>query len=291
MDLHALLREAAQLLRRTIDRNIELQLDLAAPRHVVQGDAGQLQQVILNLALNARDAMPEGGALRIATRPSPGAAASVDLVVADTGPGVAPDIARRIFEPFFTTKAPGKGSGMGLAMVYGIAKGHGGEVFLETGTARGATFVVRLPLAPAAEATAVAAASAEPAASVLPGRRVLLVDDEPLVRGTAAAMLERLGCVVTAVASGDAAVRTFSAAPDQFDVVLLDMVMPGLSAREVFHALRFTRAAVPVLLCSGFDRDGRAQEILDEGFAGFVKKPFTLEALSAALAGALRADR
>ena len=291
VDLHALLREAAQLLRRTIDRNIDLQLDLASPRHVVQGDAGQLQQVILNLALNARDAMPEGGALRIATRPSAGPEASVELVVADTGPGVSPDVAPRIFEPFFTTKGPGKGSGMGLAMVYGIAKAHGGEVFLERGAERGATFVVRLPLASAAEASVSADVAEAPAAADLPGRRVLLVDDEPLVRGTAAAMLERLGCVVTAVASGDAAVRTFSAAPDQFDVVLLDMVMPGLSAREVFHALRFTRAAVPVLLCSGFDRDGRAQEILNEGFAGFVKKPFTLETLSSALACALRAER
>jgi signal transduction histidine kinase len=293
VDTHAALHEAARLLRRTLDKRIRVVERLGAASSVVFGDAGQLQQALLNLAVNARDAMPEGGELVFSTAVvdvdadfcarHPGATPGphVAIAVEDTGHGIPPELQSRVFEPFFTTKDPGRGTGMGLAMVYGIARNHGGVVSLDSEPGRGARFTLWLPLA------AQQAAPAPPAPRAGCGRasgRVLVVDDDEVPRAAAARILRGLGYDVVAAASGAEAVRWFSEHHARCDAVLLDLSMPGMDGGACFRALRAIDPGVRVVLTSGYGRDGRAQELLDAGVVAFAPKPFQAGDLAEALA-------
>ena len=191
VDVHETVAEVVRLLSRTLPRSIEMRIELRAPRSLVLGDPGQLQQVFLNLAVNARDAMPDGGVLRFRSELAPGAGPpQIAVQVCDTGTGIAEDLQERIFEPFFTTKQSEKGTGMGLAVVYGIVKSHRGAISLESAPGAGSRFEIRLPLSSAEVALRPAAAAREP----VPGSgRVLVVDDEPAVRRVATRMLRRIG--------------------------------------------------------------------------------------------------
>jgi len=295
-DLRATVRETAALLERTLDKSVRLTVELGDEPLVVRGDQGQMVQAALNLAINARDAMPDGGDLRLAARraappeepaPSlpgePGAWAA--LSVADTGCGVPEELRARIFEPFFTTKRPGKGTGMGLAMVYGIARGHGGTVSLESAVGRGSTFSVHLPLE---QGAALPAAPPKPADGASGLGLVLVVDDEPFVRDAAAAMIRSLGGRVLLAEGGAAAVELFHAQATEIDVVLLDLIMPGMDGERCFRELRAIDPAARIVLCSGHDVDGRAQRVLDAGAAALLRKPYTIADLAAAFAAARR---
>jgi signal transduction histidine kinase/ActR/RegA family two-component response regulator len=294
VDLHAAVREAVRLLARTLDPRIAIVTDVAAPRAVVLGDSGQLQQAIVNLAVNARDAMPKGGTLTFATRnvertaadlaahPAARPGTYVALAVADTGPGIPADILDRVFEPFFTTKDPGRGTGMGLATVYGIARNHGGFVEVRSDARRGALFTLHLP----AHEGAALEERAAPAPAHLAGCRVLVVDDEPVARSSAERALARLGCTPTGCDGGAAAVALLEADPGAVDVALVDLAMPGMDGLDTFRALRALAPALPVVIASGFGPDGRAQEVLDAGAAGFLQKPWTHEALADAVSRA-----
>ncbi|MHC4718217.1 MAG: hybrid sensor histidine kinase/response regulator, partial [Planctomycetota bacterium] len=246
VDVHEVVAEVVKLLSHSIDRRIELAEDLQASPSCVMGDPSHLQNAILNLAVNARDAMPEGGRLQFATRnvvldeeycrlragqlyPGP----HVEISVSDTGVGMDAELQERIFEPFFTTKSAGKGTGLGLATVYGCVRAHGGIIDVYSEVGKGSTFKVLLPLA---EVEAEAAASeGEP---IKGAGHILLVDDEDLVRNFAAKALRGLGYTVTTAADGVDALDLYRRRHGEFDAVILDLIMPRLSGQDTFRLMK-----------------------------------------------------
>jgi signal transduction histidine kinase len=292
VDLHALVTEATTLLGRTLDKSIRIETRLLAPEHHVLGDPGQLTQVIVNLAVNARDAMPEGGTLSLETSARRAATAGgasgppagewLELEVRDGGIGIPPQHLERIFEPFFTTKPEGRGTGLGLATVYGIVKAHGGEVRVESRPGQGSRFTVRLPLAAGA-----AAPAPKPAEPPRHGSGVVLVvDDEALVGRTAGRMLSSLGYRPVLVPGGQEALDWLAAQGTRPLAVLLDLGMPGMDGATCFRLLRERHPGLPVIICSGFARNARAQQLLDAGAIGFLEKPYRTAELADALAAA-----
>ncbi len=288
VDLHAVGREVAGLLGRTLYKSIRLDVRLEAPLHTVRGDPGQMQQVILNLAMNARDAMPDGGTLAIETSlDAPGVPPEerhLVLQVSDTGVGIPKEHLQRIFDPFFTTKPEGSGSGLGLATAYGIVKGHGGTLKVSSEVGAGSRFTVSLP---AWDAPAAAAAPADRTGPRGQGV-VLVVDDEEVVRRTAGQMLASLGFDPASVVGGREALE-WLARCDAPAAVLLDMSMPGMDGRACFREIRARHPGVRVVLSSGFTRNGRVEELLREGAVEFVQKPYRTAELARALALATRA--
>jgi PAS domain S-box-containing protein len=291
LDVHALLHDLVGLLNHTLGKHIVIRYDGKAGQAIVQGDATQLQSALLNLALNARDAMPAGGELVFSTSierldeetcgsylPELLAGKFLCIAVTDTGVGMDEATRKRVFEPFFTTKGSGHGLGLGLAAVYGTVQSHGGVVTLSSDVGCGTTFRVYLPLHDAA----VGSRSPDREARVRQttrGGRVMVVDDEQVVRDVTAATLREGGYQVEAFASGPAAVAHYERAWRETDVVVLDLVMPEMSGRDVFRALRQVNPAVRVILVTGFSLNGEAQSILDEGAKAFLQKPFRVEAL------------
>jgi len=294
LDLNEVVGAFLLMLRRVLREDIRIDLEPAAGPLWVHADAGMLEQVVMNLAVNARDAMPGGGRLTLALdavtgardggRPPPGR--WVRLTVSDTGHGMDEETRRRVFEPFFTTKPAGQGTGLGLATVYGVVRQHGGSVEVESRPGAGATFGVLLLAAeppglshehPAAEAAARASGR---------GERVLLVEDDPPVRQVLQGWLLRLGYQVVACASGDEALARWRTRTEPMDLVLTDMVMPGdTSGRALALALRGEDPSLPVVVMSGHSVD-LAQGGLPEG-VGFLAKPAEPDELAAVLRRAL----
>ena len=275
------------LLSRTLPKSIDVERDVATDA-VVDADEAQLGQALMNLCLNAADAMDGAGELAIrctaerlerVTRARLGLAgndgAYAVIAVSDTGTGMDDETRRRIFEPFFTTKPLGKGTGLGLAMVYGAVQGHGGAIDVETAPGAGTTFRIYLPTVDALPKPAVARQD-----SGRLGRRhvVMVVDDEAIVRSAATRALERLGVVVVGAGSGEEALQVFGQRHNEIALVILDMAMPGMGGAACFRALQ-ARARVPVLIASGYALDREAQELLAAGAIAFVEKPFTTATL------------
>ena len=297
VDVHGVIGEVVTLLKHSIDKRITIQQFLKADPSVTTGDPTQLENAFLNIAINARDAMPEGGTIvfesdvvtfdrrrRWLTAHEVAAGRYVQVRVTDDGCGMDGETQRRIFEPFFTTKTAQNGTGMGLAAVYGIVANHHGAINVQSLPGRGATFTVYLPLAETSVEEAAAVAAAAPIAA---GARVLVVDDEALVRDMAGRMLERLGCKVTVCKDGAEAINYYRKSWKDVDLVILDMAMPVLSGRDAFIAMREINPEVKALLSSGYGVDGEAQSILDEGALGFLQKPYHLTELSRKVADAL----
>jgi PAS domain S-box-containing protein len=269
VDLNALLAEEARLLERTTLAQVRLQMDLAPGLAPVRGDASALGHAIMNLCVNAVDAMAGQGRLTLRTRNAePG---WVEVSVQDDGCGMPREVLERAMEPFFTTKAMGKGTGLGLAIVYRTVQAHQGQVELESEPGRGTTVRLRFPACapPAALAEAPAEAGAD-----LSRMRVLLVDDDELVRGATEAVLEALGCSATVTESGEEALERLAAGLDS-DVVILDMNMPGLGGAGTLPRLRGLRPALPVILATG-RADQSALDLID-GHPGvtLLAKPFS----------------
>jgi PAS domain S-box-containing protein len=303
VDVNRLVSEVATVVSRTIDKKVQIQLSLESQSSAVEGDASQLQNAILNLALNARDAMPDGGTLRFFTgdsRTNGGIGAElshgfelspgryVEVRVADTGAGMDEMTRAHMFEPFFTTKEPGKGTGLGLAAVYGTVKNHHGALGVQSALGKGTTIHVYLPIAPAdgmeAEREAPAPDASPPLAAA---KHVLVVDDDPAVRDVAQRLLQSLGCRTTAFADGPSCIEYYRRAFREVDVVLLDMAMPLMSGRETFLTLREINPALIALLVSGYSLDSEAQSMIAEGVRGFLRKPYSRAALLAKLTEAL----
>ncbi len=293
VDVGEVLSDAVELLRRSIDKRIDIELDLASgPLHAL-GDASLLQNAFLNLALNARDAMPDGGTLKLGARRchldaeqaralghdvEPGAYVSVSVV--DDGEGMDEATRKHMFEPFFTTKAPGKGTGMGLASVYGTLRSHGGGIAVTTAPGAGTSFELFLP---ETRGERVRRRGSRPLESGTGGLRIMVVEDEPVVRRVLARLVEELGHSATTCTDGFEAVERFRQSGSDIDLVILDLVMPKQNGRETFYALRELDPSVRVLISSGFTVEGGAQELLEQGAAGFLQKPFDLEQLSEAI--------
>jgi len=296
VDLHAIIAEVVSLLGRTIDKNVSLHQDLKADEPFVLGDPVQIQQVILNLSVNARDAMAGGGRLSFETErirmPRPvdarGGPAednqSIKLVVSDTGCGIPLEVQPRIFEPFFTTKEQGKGTGMGLSMVYGIVKNHGGSICVTSDADRGTRFEIFLPAVARPE---LVVEDNEESRAGTGGATILLVDDEELVRNVASTMLETLGYRVMTAHDGADAVELYRRQEHQIDLVILDMAMPRLGGRDCFRAMCEINPAVRAVLSTGYTLDDTTQSILDEGMVGFAQKPYVMDELADTVSRAL----
>ena len=290
VDVNHVVTEFHQLVERIIGEHIAVQVELTAGPLPLRADPTQIQQVLMNLAVNARDAMPRGGRLTVRTGRTQlqegalaGAPVSAGLyamvTVGDTGVGMTADVRERLFEPFFTTKESGKGTGLGMAVVYGILKQLGGYITVESELGTGTTFTMYLPLT-AADAPA-AQPPAPKASAAPPGRtHVLLVEDEEPVRVLTKRILERAGYDVVAAANGEEALRIFGSAPHPIGLVLTDVVMPGMSGPELLARILGARD-VPALLMSGYPDQG-------EVFAAsspfrMIAKPFTAEVLTGAV--------
>lgn len=296
VDLHEIAREVASILERSIDKRVELHLELTAPRPLVLGDATALQNALLNLCLNARDAMPSGGVLTVRTEQLgaesareltssdlPDGVAYLAVSVADTGIGIAPEALSRLFEPFYTTKPLGEGTGLGLPAVHGTASAHQGAVGVRTRLGEGTVLSLVLPLA---EATS--GPSERGTTDVATGAaRVLVVDDEPAVREVVRLALERIGCQVTMAAAGTEAIELYRNRRSEIDLVLLDLMLPGMSGAEVFRALRALCPEVRVLLMSGHSEEGTEADLLRAGALRLLRKPFSLAELGTEVASAL----
>jgi PAS domain S-box-containing protein len=272
-----------RLCERTFDRSIRIEVDVADDLPFVLADPGQLEQALLNLCINARDAMPGGGVLRLSVETRMVDAASAKelreiepgpclvLAVSDTGLGLTAEAERHLFEPFFTTKGQGKGTGLGLAMVYGIVRNHNGAIRARNRPGRGVTFEIYLPVGSSTAAMVPHLLLGPPPGGT---ERILVIDDEAALRSVVSRALQRLGYTVTAAEYGRIGVDHFAADPASFDLVLLDIVMPEMGGAETFHRLRQIRSDVPVLVCSGYSADTDRQDLVDAGAAGFLEKPF-----------------
>jgi PAS domain S-box-containing protein len=289
LDLNKLVEETAAALSRT-KREITIHRKLSDNLSDILADKGQIEQVLLNLCVNAIDAMPEGGDLILETQnvthedlqgklyvPKPGN--YVKLTVNDTGIGMDKKTLDRIFEPFFTTKEMGKGTGLGLAAVYGIIKGHSGYIEVESEAGRGTTFHIFLPALMQKSPDSVKPDSVDPAAVF--GGTILIVDDEDLVLEVGVQLLKKLGYSVLEAKSGKDALRIYAENKNRIRMVILDMIMPGMGGGETYDRMRAIHPNVRVLLSSGYSLDGQAKKILDRGCRAFIQKPFTLQALSA----------
>jgi len=290
LDLNSVVPEMEKMLRRMIGEDIQLRTALQADLGSVRADPGQMEQVIMNLALNARDAMPSGGKLTIETANAylnetyvrhhvsvvPGA--YVMLAVSDTGLGIDQDTQQHVFEPFFTTKELGKGTGLGLSTVYGIVKQSGGYIWIYSEVGKGAAFKIYLPrVDERAERYKHEAAPAE-----IPGgtETILLVEDEDIVRRLAKQVLESRGYRVIEAASGKDAIRLAEDKPDAIDLLLTDVVMPEMSGRELAGRLASLRPEIRVLYMSGYTDDTIIHHRVLEAGINFIQKPFTPDALA-----------
>jgi signal transduction histidine kinase/ActR/RegA family two-component response regulator len=306
LDVNRVVSDVEPMLRRVIGADIVFSVDLAANMGVIVADAGQLEQVIVNLTVNARDAMPRGGTLTIATgavtldvpltagdSTVPGGD-YVTLAVEDTGVGMDDATRRRVFEPFFTTKALGKGTGLGLATVYGIVKQSKGYVTLATEPGMGSTFTLYLPRV----AGALAAEDVEPpkprvSAPRPAGREevVLLVDDEPTLRMLAQRSLEQAGYRVVTAANGVEAMERIEACGGQVDILVTDLVMPMMGGRELVEQITGRGHAMRVLFMSGYTDDEVMRRGLLEPGCAFLPKPFGLDAFIGKVREVLDAPR
>ena len=288
VELGRVIASVTGVLERTQDPGIRIAASLRPERGCVLGDPSQLDQVVMNLAINACDAMPRGGQLKFTTEPvaideafcrerdwmSPGK--YLLLSVADTGVGISPENLERIFDPFFTTKAKGKGTGLGLSMVFGIVKNHGGCVDVRSEAGAGTVFRVYLPESPEVAPEEAAMDTALPR-----GRgRILLVDDQEPVREVARDMLEALGYEVITAADGLEGVSRYRDLWREIDLVILDMVMPNMSGGDCFLRMKEINPKARVVLSSGYSMDGAIQGVMNEGILAFIQKPYRLEELS-----------
>ncbi len=313
IDLAAFIDDITTILKHTIPENIRLVTDISPEEHVASIDPARMEQVLMNLALNARDAMPEGGELRIGLRQvetKPGqslpvielslteiqpmempAGSWVCLSVSDTGTGIANDVQARIFEPFFTTKGE-EGTGLGLAQVYGIVRQHEGHIGLETQPGQGTTFRVYLPACSQEEATkALRGISVAPKGE---GETILFVEDEEKLRQGGRAILESLGYRVLTAANGREALEVYKATcakgVPEIALIVTDLVMPEMGGQALIQELREIDPRVRILAITGYALADDVKQLKRAGTVHTIQKPFEVDTLATAIRQALQAD-
>ncbi len=297
INIHSTIGEVVALLAHSIDKKISIHQGLHANPPTVFGDPGQLQNALLNLALNARDAMSGGGTLTFSTDIVSLSSSSdtmlnhglqdgeyLTIVVADTGKGMDSDTIKHIFEPFFTTKPPGAGTGMGLAAAYGTVNNHKGALEVESEPGQGSTFTIYLPLCRQEQ---VRENSSDFKPAKISKARILLVEDEEMISRIASILLKGMGHEVEVAVNGRDAVDKFIDHGSYIDVIIMDMVMPEMSGSEAFLEMKKLNPKVKVVLTSGYTVDKEAQKILDAGAAGFLQKPYRKAQLSQVIEQAL----
>ncbi len=293
VDLTKIVTDTIAILKRTIDKKITIIFENRAAETMIMADESILQNVFMNMGINAGHAMPDGGTLlflmknrlldeqycRLSTYDvKPGN--FLELTIRDTGSGIAPEIINRIFEPFFTTKERGKGTGLGLAEAYGTIQDHDGAIDVSSNVNEGTEFRIYLPVV---ENPTLSEIPNEP--EVISGTgTIMLVDDEEVVRNSLEKLLIRLGYTVCTANDGIQAVELFKQKHESTDIVILDMIMPVMNGQEAFRKLRTIRPDIPVILSSGFSMEECVLDMLKNGLAGYVRKPFRLTELSQLIA-------
>jgi len=300
LDLNAVVTDMQDMLQRLLGEDIELMVMPAQSGGSVLVDRGQVEQLVMNLAVNARDAMPDGGALTIetddvelddsyaATHPSVNPGPHVMLAVSDTGVGMGEAIRSRIFEPFFTTKGPGKGTGLGLAMVYGIVKQSGGSIWVYSEPGKGTTFKIYLPRVEGVQPPREPPPRPTPTA-VTGTETILVVEDEEFLRELAARMLQMAGYTVLTASDGEEALQLLGRYDSPVHLVLTDVVMPGISGRELATRLATSHASVKVLYTSGYTDDVILRHGLLDRTTHFLSKPYSMDDLTRKVREALDA--
>ncbi len=293
-DLNDVIEKSSSMFGRT-KKEIQIHTDLMPDIRTVEVDRGQIEQALLNLYVNAWQAMPAGGDLYLKTEnvvldadfenDQPYKVESgnyIKITVTDTGSGIDAETRQRIFEPFFTTKEMGRGTGLGLASVYGIIKSHGGYINVYSETDHGTTFTIYLP----ASGKAVVQETRKPVTTVSKGTgTILLIDDEQMIIKVGEELLEELGYKVLTAESGQDAIKLYEKNAEKIDLVIMDMIMPGMGGGETFDHLKQIKPDIKVLLSSGYSINGQASEILERGCDGFIQKPFNINQLSEKIQG------
>ncbi|MBU2550504.1 MAG: PAS domain S-box protein [Proteobacteria bacterium] len=287
IDLNEKVHHAFGILERTLPKSIRIETRLARNLKLVNGDSNQIEQIIMNLAANAMDAMPDGGCLVLSTEnavigeglartdPSIMPGDYVLLTVSDTGHGMDDETQKHIFDPFFTTKGVGQGTGLGLSMVYGLVKGHGGHIVCRSRTGMGTDFDVYLPMS-SARADMESPPSAEDVKPTEGGETLLIVDDEQAIRETVRELLETSGYSIHAADSGEQALQIVREAVRGFDLVILDLGMPGMGGENCLKGLMEIDPGLKVVVASGYSDEGRVEQVLAAGAAAFIAKPYRL---------------
>lgn len=296
INMHDIIQDVIKLIEHSLDKRIRISQYLRAMPATVVGDRSQIQNALLNLCMNAGDAMPNGGELALSTENT-----VIDtnytrrhpykliegqyllLSVTDSGVGMDENVKSKLFEPFFTTKGPGKGTGLGLASVYGTIKGHNGSIECYSEVGKGTTFKIYLPVVNR-EGTPV------PVVKEVIYRgtaRILIIDDEALVRNVAAEILTELGYHVSVTNDGQEGLEYYQVHQSEIDLIVLDMIMPRLSGFECFMALKKLNPDIRVIISSGYSMNNETAKVLSAGARGFVSKPFDIGKLSKAIAEAL----
>jgi CheY-like chemotaxis protein len=293
LDLNHLITDTERMLRRLIGENISLQTTFGSPTAYIRADPGQIEQVIVNLVVNARDSMPRGGSIRITTsaenleegidaedsdfKPGP----YVLLSIVDTGHGFSEETRGRLFEPFFTTKEKGKGTGLGLSTVYGIVRQSGGTIRVESEVGRGSTFTVYLPAVQGVKGSADEALRA----SIPKGQSeaILVVEDEDMVRSMMGEVLRSYGYQVIEASNGKDALELLRRSQEHIDLLVTDVIMPGMSGKQLAARLLEKTPALRVLFVSGYTGDAIADHGVLEDGVYFLQKPFTPQSLAEAV--------
>jgi PAS domain S-box-containing protein len=295
--LNQVIERILPLVTGTFDKSIDVKTHLAPDLMTMEGDVSQIEQCFLNLCINSRDAMPQGGKLIIETknqtldddfvRSHLGAITGphVVITISDTGMGISPEIRDHIFEPFFTTKQPEGGTGMGLATVYGIVRSHKGIISVYTEIGRGTTFKLYFPTSSGEVEERVVPRETNQS---VPGATILLIDDEPVVREMWGDFLIQKGYRVITAEDGLEGVERFRGLKDEIELVILDLIMPRLGGRETLAALKKIDPSVRVLVTSGYSENGQAGEVVDLGIDGFLQKPCRLTLLEKQITEILR---
>ncbi len=298
VNVHLAIQEAVRLLNRTIDKRIKIEIALDSAKSIVIGDLSQLQSAILNLGVNSSHAMPDGGVLGFSTREvfldsiyceanpfkiDPGN--YIEIEIRDTGSGIPQENLNKIFEPFFTTKETEKGTGLGLAAVHGMIEQHKGALNVYSEIGKGTVFHLMLPLTEDMELFS------KPEDEVVMGKGlILLIDDEEMIRATAAIILKRLGYDVMLARDGKKGLELFKFNKEKIDLVILDMVMPEMNGITCFEKIKEIEPKAKVIMSSGFSSDENVEALLAQGLNAFIKKPYTTGRLSKSVASVLGED-
>ena len=288
-NLNKLIQDSISLIEKSIDVKIKLHLDLEKNLKYIEGDPNQFIQIIMNLVVNANDAMPNGGELTIQTRNVHADASYkswdnsfqegeyVMFSVKDTGTGIPPEIRDKIFDPFFTTKKRGKGTGLGLSMVYGITKSHNGIILVKSEEGKGTEFQLFFPASTKRVPSVVMEEAAVPNQK---GGTILAIDDERDLRVILESILKYLGYRVYLAENGKQGLDLYRKHYEEIDLVLLDYILPDIDGLEIFQQLKEINPEVKVLICSGYSEQEGLQELLRNGVKGVLPKPFTIETIA-----------
>jgi two-component system cell cycle sensor histidine kinase/response regulator CckA len=301
VDLNQEVQQVGKILKRTIPKMISLELNLQEELKIINADPTQLEQIMVNLGVNAKDAMPVGGKLIIETENAildeeyckthlgtvPGE--YVILSISDTGIGMDKETIEHIFEPFFTTKETGKGTGLGLSMVYGILKNHGGYITCYSNPGEGTTFKIYFPVV---EVKSMKHGLELEEQEELPkgSETILLVDDESFLCNLGREMLERFGYTVLMADSGEHAIEIYKEKGERISIIILDLIMPGMGGKKCLEKLLRIDPAVKVVIASGYSLNKTRQEVLDAGAKGFISKPYELTQILKVIREALATD-